>query len=213
MLRVPAAFAVGLLVAACGSAQPSAPMATAGPTGQPSAPQPTAPTAAPASPAPATGSPVPAPGFAFDAESVLGYYRSIAYVCDGPVAGPLSGSTLQSCQLRDADGRVRVIGVITEPAGNLAAGFASVRGRRGEAFVDPETALEPLAGFLGAMLGEARGTELVPWLADHLGDAFGETASGDLAVLTYTQEAFGQTVLFVEVASAPYRSRAGEGAP
>jgi hypothetical protein len=197
---------LAILVAACSTAIPSRVPSLPVGTGQPTTASLTTPSSPPAPSVLVSPSASIATDFAFDPESVLGYYRSIAYVCDGPVPGPVTGSTLRSCQLRDPDGRVRVIGFVTDPAGNIAAGFASMRGRPGEAFVDPETALEPLAGFLGAMLGEARGTELVPWLAGHLGDGYAETTSGDLAVLTYTQEAAGQTVLFVEVATDSYRS-------
>ena len=79
-----------------------------------------------------------------------------------------------------------------------------MRGAAGETFLDPTIALEPLAGFLGAMLGEVRGTELVPWLAGHLGDEYAETMAADLHVATYTQPVGGVAVLVVEVANDAY---------
>lgn len=200
---------LAILVTACGTPSPSEVPSAPGATQAPSTAGPVPPSPSPSLVAPPSASVTV--GFAFDAASVLGYYQTIAFSCDAPVPGPVAGSTSRSCELVDTDGRTRVIGVTTDPAGNLVAGFASMRGMPGEAFLGPEIALEPLAGFLGAMLGEARGTALVPWLAGHLGDAFAETTSGDLAVLTYTQETAGQTVLLVEVATEAYRSGATPG--
>jgi hypothetical protein len=148
---------------------------------------------------------VPATGFAFDAESIIGYYRSVGYACgDWAPSTQAAGYEVSTCRLVDSDGRTRVIGVVTDPGGNVADGFASVQGREEESFLEPTVALGPLAGFLGAMLGEARGSALVPWLAGHLGDEYAETTAADLHVATYLGEGGNRSVLVVEVANDAY---------
>lgn len=202
--RLPAVAALALVIAACGTSitSPTPGLATAA-----SAPGTATPTLGVPPPSPAASGTVEpsTTGFAFDAESVLGYYRSIGYTCAEPVPSTeAAGHDFTSCSLVDGDGRTRVIGLVTDPTGALADGFASMRGRSGEAFLEPTIALEPLAGFLGAMLGAERGSALVPWLAGNLGNEYAETSAQDLHVATYTRRAAGQTVLFVEVANDAY---------
>jgi hypothetical protein len=145
-----------------------------------------------------------ATGFAFDAESVVGYYQTQGYACGSPQPSALAeGYQFTSCQLVDTAGRTRVIGVVTDPNDDLADGFASVRGTATESILDPGTALDPLAGFLGAMLGPSRGESLLPWLAGHLGDAFAETAIDDLQVATYIK-GDDHSTLYVEIANQAY---------
>ena len=177
------------------------------PTGTP-APPATSP-AATAIAGPSTGAslvPVPSPGFfAFDAESIVGYYATLGYVCGA--VGPsttAAGYSYRSCQLVDTDGRTRVIGVVTDPVGDVANAFASMAGTATEAILDPVVALEPLAAFLGAMLGESQGESLLPWLAGHLGDAYTTTTIGELTVATYTESPDDHSKLYVEIANRGY---------
>lgn len=114
------------------------------------------------------------------------------------------GFFLRSCETVDDAGRMRVVGVVTDPSGGLANGFASVQGKETETFLAPVDALEPLAGFLGAMLGEDQGSTLLPWLAGHLGDAYAETTIGPIKVATYTQSEQDHSKLYVEVANQAY---------
>ena len=173
----------------------------------PAAPPPT-PTALPsASPVPSLGEPSRpiASGFAFDAESIAGYYQTQGYSCSEPRPSTQAlGYTVVTCQLMDLAGRRRDVGLVTDPAGELANGFASVRGAAGEDILNPADALEPLAGFLGAMLGESRGESLLPWLAGHLGDEFERTTIDDLEVATYLATPDDHSTLFVEIANQAY---------
>jgi hypothetical protein len=168
---------------------------------------PTPTTAAAPSPAPSASeaaSPSATTGFAFDAESVIGSYQGQGYACGSPQPSALAeGYQFTTCQLVDSAGRIRVIGVVTDPADELADGFASVQGTATETILDPAVALEPLAGFLGAMLGRDRGELLLTWLASHLGDAYAETTSGDLLVATYIKGTDHSTI-YVEVANQAY---------
>lgn len=195
-------FALALVAIGCESTAPPSPTpappaATPGPvttlSPSPSASlQPTGPTPAPS-------------GFAFDAESVILYYASRGYTCTDPQPSAHAADHLfRSCQLVDPDGRTLVVGLVTDPAGDLADGFASVEGAESETFLEPVVALEPLAGFLGAMLGETRGEDLLPWLAGHLGDAYAETSVGTLKVATYRESETDHSRLYVEVATPGY---------
>jgi hypothetical protein len=93
---------------------------------------------------------------------------------------------------------------VTDPSGGLANGFASVQGKDTEMFLAPVDALDPLAGFLGAMLGEAQGSALLPWLAGHLGDSYAETTIGPIRIATYTESAEDHSKLYVELANQSY---------
>jgi len=182
-------------------------------TASPSPPPSLAPTVVISSPSGLVGSPdatANATGFAFTADGVLAYYESQGYTCSGTqLSTKASGFFVRSCELADDAGRTRVIGLVTDPAGGLANGFASVQGTATETFLAPEEALDPLAGFLGAMLGEAEGSTLLPWLAGHLGDAYAETTSGPIKVATYTESADDLSKLYVEVANQAYLDAPG----
>ena len=198
------AVATALLVASCGSSTVT-PSLTASPSA----------TIAPASPSPALSSPSEPPasatptanttGFAFAAEDIAAYYQSQGYVCVAPQpSSRASGFTFRSCQKTDDAGRTRVIGLVTDPDGGLANAFASVKGTDTETILAPIHALDPLSGFLGAMLGEKQGAALLTWLASHLGDTYAETTSGPIAVATYTESANDHSTLYVEVANRAY---------
>jgi hypothetical protein len=101
------------------------------------------------------------------------------------------------------------LGVVTDPDGGLADGFASVQGTKTETFLAPVDALDPLAGFLGAMLGSDQGAALLPWLAGHLGDAHAKTTIGPITVATYTESADDHSKLHVEVANQTYLDASG----
>jgi hypothetical protein len=70
--------------------------------------------------------------------------------------------------------------------------------------LEPTDALDMLSGFLGAMLGDAAATDLLPWLAGHLGDAYGTTTFGGGTIATYTESADDPTRIYVEVAGPAY---------
>lgn len=196
-LPTPGSFAGLLLIAAllgaCGTSAPSGtptPLPTPSPTAAPSLAE---------APSPSTGA-----GFAFDAESVLGYYASKGYTCGQPApSAQAAGFLFTTCQFVDPAGRTLVIGVVTDPNDELADGFASVRGTASEPVLDPTAALQPLAGFLGAMLGPTRGEELLAWLAGHIGDSYAETTSGALKVATYIKGDDHSTI-YVELANDTY---------
>jgi hypothetical protein len=187
-----------LALAACGaptatsSRQPTAFAATGTAAEQQSATQTSLPTAAPS-------------GFAFSVDGVIGYYQSKSYICNGPLPSTTAAGYLyRSCQAQDPDGRTLVIGLVTDPDGALADAFASVQGTSEETILLPAKALDPLSGFIGAMLGEDRGSALLMWLAGHLGDEYAETTSDDLKVATYTQSESDHSRLYVEIANHSY---------
>jgi len=183
---------------------------TAGPTEPPASPPATAAIAT----APPSGSipPQPSGGFAFDAESILGYYASLGYACSAAQPSTqAAGYSVRSCQLVDTDGRTRVVGIVTDPADDLADAYASVAGTSSETVVEPSVALEPLAAFLGATLGAGQGEAELPWLAGHLGDAYVTTSVGDLTLATYTASAEDHSKLYVELANRAYLEAATPG--
>lgn len=197
--------AATLLLAACASAP-----ATSSPTASPLPSD--APTAQPAPATPSSAKPsgsatptAATTGFAFAAEDIVAYYESQGYACTAQQPSTKAvGFFLRSCEKVDEAGRTRVIGVVTDPNGSLANGFASVQGKDTETFLSPVDALEPLAGFLGAMLGEDQGSTLLPWLAGHLGDAYAETTIGAIRVATYPESKDDLSRLYVEVANQAY---------
>ena len=69
-----------------------------------------------------------------------------------------------TCEGADAAGRPIAVGVVTDSAGRLGNGFASVRALPDADLLEPTDALDMLSGFLGAMLGDAAATDLLPWL-------------------------------------------------
>jgi len=207
------AVAASLLLAAC-----SSPSVAPSPTPSTS---PLAPTAPPsiASPSPSspTGSSTPtdtATGFAFTADDVVAYYESQGYQCGAAQpSAKAAGFFFRTCEKVDEAGRTRDISVATDPDGGLADGIASVQGTAAEAFLAPVDAMDPLAGFLGAMLGADQGAALLPWLADHLGDAYAKTTIGPITVATHTESADDHSKLYVEVANQIYLDASGVEAP
>jgi len=198
-----------LVVAACGSTvapltasgQPSRGM-TAAPTSVARA----TPTATEASASAAvSASPFADVPFAFPAESVVGFYQGEGMRCAAPLPSTkAAGWTVTTCHGADAAGRPIAVGVVTDPAGRLGNGFASVTALPNAELLEPTDALDLLSGFLGAMLGDAAATELLPWLADHLGDTYATTTFGGGTIATYTESADDPTRIYVEVAGPTY---------
>jgi len=144
-------------------------------------------------------------GFAFDAESVVGYYETQGYECTAErPSTQAAGYRFRTCTVEDANGRTLSVGVVTDADGELADGFASVRGAKAEPILEPTVAFEPLAGFLGAMLGGPDGEALLPWLAGHLGDPYASAPLGDLTIATYTASQDDHSTLYVEIANRAY---------
>jgi hypothetical protein len=201
---------VALASGACGSnTVPSAASGTA--TGTSAA---VAPSAAPSaqstsaalSPTPAaTASPAAEPPFTFPADAVIAFYEGEGLACAPPIPSTkAAGWTVRTCQGTDAAGRPVAVGVVTDPEGRLGDGFASVTALPGEDLLEPTDALDMLSGFLGAMLGDKPATELLPWLAGHLGDQYAEMEFGGGTVATYTESADDPTRIYVEVAGPSY---------
>lgn len=150
--------------------------------------------------------PTPAPsGFAFSVDAVIGYYEGRGFICDEiQPSATAAGYFYQGCQMEDADGRTLAIGFVTDPSGDLADAYASVQGKADEPILEPTAALDHLSGFLGAMLGDVRGTSLLEWLAGHLGDAYAQTTIDTLSVATYSQSATDRSRLYLELANQDY---------
>jgi hypothetical protein len=150
--------------------------------------------------------PTPAPsGFGFSDEAVIGYYQSRGFEC-GEIQPSASavGYQFQACQMTDGDGRTLAIGLVTDPAGELADAYASVQGSSDELILEPAAAMDHLSGFLGAMLGDVRGTSLLEWLAGHLGDDYAQTTIDVLTVATYTRSKTDHSRLYLELANEDY---------
>ena len=144
-------------------------------------------------------------GFAFDAESIAGYYQTLGYSWSEPrPSTEAAGYLFRSCTLLDSAGRTRTVGLVTDPADELADAFASIQAKEGESILEPTAALDPLAAFLGATLGASQGESLLPWLAGSLGDDYTTTTIADLTVATYTAGPDDHSTLTVEVANAAY---------
>lgn len=191
--------AASLLFAACGSAT-----VTPSQTGSATIPS--------TSPAPnVTSGPG---GFAFAAGDIVAYYQGQGYDCAArQPSTKVLGFFFRTCTKVDDAGRKRVIGVVTDPGGNLVDGFASVQGTAGETFLAPVDALEPLGGFLGATLGQDQGAAALPWLAGHLGDAYSDTKMGAITMATYTNAKDDHSKMYVEVANKTYLDAAAVGTP
>jgi hypothetical protein len=200
----PLVVATSLLFAACGSTTLS-PSPAASPSF--AVAPPSSPTTSPSpSVLPASASPTAnMTGFAFAAEDIAAYYESQGLACSAPQPSTqAAGFTFRTCERTDDAGRTLTIGLVTDPDGGLANGFASVKGTDSETILAPIDALDPLAGFLGAMLGEDQGATLLTWLASHLGDTYAETTSGPIKVATYTESEEDQSTLYVELANSAY---------
>lgn len=193
---------VTLLAFGCSPAPPTptpAPIATSGSLAT------SAPSFA-ATPGPATSPATPSPtGFAFEAADIVAYYESIGYACESPrPSSQAAGYTLTACSLEDPAGRTRLVGIVTDAAGELGNGYAGVWGAATEPYLDPTDALDPLAAFLGTMLGAERGAEAAIWMKEHLGQAYATTTSGSIKVATYTGADDDPSELYVEVADEAY---------
>jgi hypothetical protein len=94
--------------------------------------------------------------------------------------------------------------VITDESDALGAGFATVTALPDEDLLEPTDAIDTLSGFLGAMLGEEPATELLPWLASHLGDEYAETTLEDVTVATYTESPDDSTRIYLEIDGPAY---------
>jgi hypothetical protein len=152
-----------------------------------------------------TGAATPEPtGFVFDAADVVAYYQSIGYACVAPRPSTVAaGYTVATCQVADTARRTRVVGLVTA-GGKLGNAYAAVFGAPGESYLEPDIAVEPLAAFLGAMLGQARGGEAAVWLREHLGAPYEKTMSGSLTLATYTGAGDDPSKLYVELADGAY---------
>ena len=205
---------VAALVVAVGcspQASPSAGPATLAPTPAPVL------TLAPTStvaPSPAQ-SIAPSPGyFAFDAESIVGYYVTLGYTCGPPEPSAQAvGYLHRSCRLVDPEGRTRVVAIVTDPIGDVADAFGSITGTASEAVLDPMVALEPFAAFLGALLGESQGESLLPWLAGNLGEEYATTMLGELTIATYTESPEDHSRLYVEIGNRAFLESPTPSAP
>lgn len=204
-----------VLFAACGSASTTPSSTVAMPPGVTPAAiasggPPVSTTASSAStastPSKETTSPAPAPtGFPFSAGDIVAFYQSQGYVCTAQKPSTTAvGYFFRTCQKIDTAGRTLVIGVVTDPRGDLGDGFASVQGTASESFLAPVDALPPLAGFLGVMLGDQGGTMALSWLAGHLGDTYSETTLGSIHIATYTASPDDHSRLYVEVGNKAY---------
>jgi hypothetical protein len=192
-----------VVIAGCGSTLVTPPVAVS-PRATLEAPSSTV-LSSPLQPSASTSSTANTTGFAFAAEDIAAYYATQGYACAAPKPSTkAAGFTLRTCEKVDEGGRTGVVGLVTDPAGGLANGFASVKGKDGETILAPVDALDPLSGFLGATLGEEQGAALLTWLASHLGDSYAETTSGPIRVATYTESADDFSTLYVEVANQAY---------
>jgi hypothetical protein len=196
-------------VAACGSS--AAPSAPNGPSSGASAAlptrvvQPTPPSTGALASAGPSASPFADVLFAFPAESVVGFYQGEGLTCAPPAPSTkAAGWTVTACQGVDPAGRPIAVGVVTDPSGRLGNGFASVTALPEADLLEPTDAVDMLSGFLGAMLGDAAATDLLPWLAGHLGDTYAATTFGGGTIATYTESADDPTRIYVEVAGPAY---------
>ena len=201
---IAAALSVAALAVGCGQSPSPAVNPSAATTG----PQPTEAGAPEPSQAPgsleAEVTPKPV-GFAFAADDVLAYYESNGYVCSPPTASTTaSGYQVRTCSLVDPIGRTVTVGLVTDPTGALGNAFASVQAADSEDLVEPVAALDPLSGFLGAMLGGERVGTVVEWLAAHVGDPYAETSDGGLRIATYTPAEDDLSAIYVELADQAY---------
>ena len=214
--RVLASFlvATSLLHAACGATTLS-PSSAASPAPTLSPPAQSTPLPSP-SPSESSISATPSASttsFAFAVEDVVAYYERQRFACSGQQASAAVGFAVRMCEMTDEAGRTRVVGLVTDPDGGLANGFASVKGTDAETILVPMDAMDPLAAFLGVMLGREQRVALLPWLTSHLGDVYAETASGLIKVTTYTESEGDHSKLYVEVANPVYLDAQPVGAP
>jgi hypothetical protein len=123
--RLSASFVVAalLLLAACGSTVPPGAAASPSPTRAAASLSMPLPSEPPASVSPTANT----TGYAFAAEDIAAYYQGQGYACASPQPSTkAAGFTLRTCQETDDAGRTRFVGLVSDPAGGLANGFASV---------------------------------------------------------------------------------------
>ena len=143
--------------------------------------------------------------FPFSVSAISGFYEGEGLVCAAPVASTTAaGWSITTCEGPDPTGRTVVIGLITDPDGTLGAGFATVTARPDEDLLEPTDAIDTLSGFLGAMLGDEPATELLPWLAGHLGEEYAETTADEVTVATYIESPDDSTRIYLEVDGPAY---------
>lgn len=144
---------------------------------------------------------------------MVAYYVGQGYTCGGwRTSAVVAGLSERDCALVDDSGRQRAIRFVIDAAGALTSGRAAVSAAGTEQSLAPIDALEPLAGFLGAMLGDERGAAALPWLATHLGDEYADTEAGALRIATYSRTDEGTAWLCVEAAHPDYLNLADFGA-
>ena len=195
-----------IAIAGCSPTPSTAPGATSIATAGSSRPAPTTSVPAATDVQSSSIAPSAAPsGFAFLAEDVIAYYRSIGYTCAAPhPSTQAAGYTLTPCELTEPNGRTRLVGIVTDAEGRLGNGYAGVWSAPGETYLDPDDALDPLAAFLGTMLGAEAGGDAAVWLREHLGASYVETTLGSMSVATYTGTDDDPSELYVEVADRAY---------
>ena len=198
-----------LSVAACANTgQSESPGPVDGAARTPVATVPATPPGRSTEPAPSSSGPVASAAagpFAFSADAITSFYEGASLECNAPAPSTTAaGWFVRTCQGENADGRPVAIGVITDLSDELGAGFATVTARPDEDLLEPTDAIDTLSGFLAAMLGEEPATELLPWLAGHLGDEYAETTIGEVTVATYTESPDDPTRIYVEVDGPAY---------
>lgn len=195
-------FAASLVLAGCGSS-----LATSAP---PTADIPATPIAtSPNDSPPPSQAPLQSPAatgfFAFAAEDIAAYYVTQGFTCLPPTPSTKAAGFLYTgCQKVDTTGRTLVVGLVTQPNGALASGFASVSVAPDETVVEPADALDHLSRFLGATMGGEPGATAALWMTEHLGLAYEQTTFGPIAIATYTQGTDDASRIFVEVADPAY---------
>lgn len=215
-----------MVLGACGGGgAPTAGPATATATTTPVAvtPAPTGPspeatpsdavTAAPTVAATPSASDLPSPGsFAFNAAAVFDYYIGEGYTCgDASPSSQAEGYVIRRCEL--VNGELTIIfGIASEEGGTIGDAFMGVLGSDGVTMPSPRDAFDPLAGFLGAMLGTDIGTTTMSWLAEHLGEENAETQANGLRAATYAVTDETGYGLYVELASSAFMEAPVPGA-
>ena len=211
-------LAGAILLAGCGGAAatpaPSAaPAATPAPAPAATPAPPAAPTAAPT--AKPTAAPIATPaastaanlgGFAFPAEQVLNYYESAGFKCEPATPSTLAAgySVVRCLKADEATKLTTIIALVADENAVMGDAFAGVVGTDGKTSPTPEQAINDLAFFLGAVLGETDGQEAGTWLTEHLGEELAKTAVGDILVATYPGDKDTGLGYYVEVANKAF---------
>jgi hypothetical protein len=211
---------VSMVLAGCGgdpaSASPAAQLPTAvtpAPTPTLAATPPAVATASPTAEATPAASDLPSPGsFAFDAAAVFDYYIGEGYACgDASPSSQAEGYLIRRCQL-EAGALTIIFGIVSDEDGTIGNAFMGVLGSDGVTMPSPRDAIDPLAGFLGAMLGQDIGTTTMSWLAERLGEENAETQANGLLAATYAVTDDTGAGLYVELASQAFMDAPVPGA-